>query len=59
MSEESGIYLHNSFYGKRLIFDSIDWMDNGILNGTITIPADYPDARIWLNADSNGVATRP
>lgn len=59
MSEEACIYLHNSKYGKRLIFDSIDWMDNGVLNGSITIPAEYPDARIWLNADASGVATRP
>jgi hypothetical protein len=59
MQEESGIYVHNRIYGKRLIFDSIDWLDNGVLNGTITIPADYPEARIWLNAGSNGIATRP
>lgn len=53
------IYLHNSKYGKRLIFVSIDWMDNGVLNGTITIPAEYPEARVWLNANASGVATRP
>ena len=59
MHEEGGIYVHNRFYGKRLIFDSIDWLDNGVLNGTITIPAEYPEARTWLNADTSGVATRP
>jgi len=59
MSEEPCIYVHNRYYGKRLIFDSIDWMDNGALNGTITIPAEYPEARTWLNADDNGVAARP
>ncbi len=59
MHDEPSIYVHNRFYGKRLIFDSIDWLDNGVLNGTITIPADYPEARTWLNADAGGVATRP
>jgi hypothetical protein len=59
MDEEPCIYVHNRFYGKRLIFDSIDWLDNGVLNGTITIPADFPEARSWLNADASGVATRP
>ena len=58
MHEESGIWVHNRIYGRRLIFDSIDWLDNGVLNGTITIPAEYPDARRWLNADGNGVANR-
>lgn len=59
MHEEPCIYVHNRFYGKRLIFDSIDWLDNGVLNGTITIPVEYPDARVWLNANASGVATRP
>ena len=59
MREEPCIYLHNSNYGRRLVFDTIDWLDNGVLNGTISIPAEYPGARTWLNANSNGVATRP
>jgi len=59
MHEEGGIDVHNRFYGQRLIFDSIDWLDNGFLNGTITIPAEYPEVRSWLNADASGVATRP
>jgi len=57
--DEPCLYVHNRYYGKRLIFDSIDWLDNGALNGTITVPAEYPEARIWLGADENGVATRP
>lgn len=58
-TEEKGAYAHNSLYAKRLIFDSIDWMDNGALDGTITVPAGYPDAREWLDADGTGAATRP
>lgn len=50
-------YVHNFIYAKRMIFDSIDWLDNGILDGVITIPPDG-DVRVWLQADSNGVARR-
>lgn len=57
-SDEKGMFAHNRSLAKRLIFDSIDWMDNGVLDGTITIPAVYAEARTWLTATS-GVATRP
>jgi Cytochrome c554 and c-prime len=52
-------YVHNGIYTKRLLFDSIDWLDNGVLNGTITIPVSLGNLRIWLFADSNGIAVRP
>lgn len=60
-TEEKGGYIHNSLYVKRLIFDSIDLMTHGPgrMTGSITIPAGYPDARLWLGADAGGVATRP
>ncbi len=57
-SDEAGGFVHNRIYVKRLIFDSIDWLDNGALNGTITIPAAYAEARAWLGADASGVVTR-
>lgn len=44
MTEEEGIFVHNSRYGKRLIFDSIDWLDNGVLNGNISSSA----ADAWI-----------
>jgi hypothetical protein len=28
-------FVHNSLYTRRLIFDSIDWLDNGVLDGNI------------------------
>lgn len=60
VGDEAGAYVHNYTYAKRLIFDSIDWMDNGALDGDITIPAGYPNARIWLDADmTTGVVSRP
>lgn len=56
---EAGAFAHNRFYVKRLIFDSIDWLDNGVMDGQITIGAVYPEARIWLTADLvTGIATR-
>lgn len=57
---EPGAFVHNSLYAKRLIFDSIDWLDNGSMDGQITIAAADSAARIWLNADAaTGIATRP
>jgi len=59
-TEDPGGYAHNIYYVKRLIFDSIDWLDNHTFDGTITIPAGYPAARTWFNANATtGVATRP
>lgn len=36
-SDEPGGYAHNRKYVKRLIFDSLDWLDNGTFDGTITL----------------------
>jgi hypothetical protein len=50
-AEEPGAFAHNRFYVKRLIFDSLDWLDNGVLDGTINInSATYPAAAAWLGA---------
>ncbi|WP_213194586.1 multiheme c-type cytochrome [Desulfuromonas sp. AOP6] len=52
LHHEMGAYAHNSLYAKRLIFDSIDWLDNGTLDGTITVDAvAYPAAATWLDGD--------
>lgn len=60
LHHEPGAYAHNRFYAKRLIFDSIDWLDNNILDGTIVIDAAFPEARHWLSADpTTGIANRP
>jgi hypothetical protein len=51
LKHEPGAYAHNRYYAKRLIFDSIDWLDNGVLDNTITIDAGiYPEADIWLGS---------
>jgi len=32
LSVDGGAYIHNSKYTKRLIYDAIDWLDDGVLN---------------------------
>jgi hypothetical protein len=65
LHHEPGAYAHNRYYAKRLIFDSIDWLDNGALDAAITIDADtYPEAAVWFGAapgttGSYSVTTRP
>jgi len=53
-------YVHNPTYTKRVIFDSIDWMDNGKLDGTITVDAvAFPKAAAWLGVPAGGTVKRP
>lgn len=61
---EPGAFAHNSLYAKRLVFDSIDYLDNGILDGLITIDTGtYLAAARWYGAPAeqtgNFVAARP
>lgn len=35
LAEEPGAFAHNSDYTKRLIYDSIDWLDNGALDNDV------------------------
>lgn len=36
LSHEPGAYVHNRYYAKRLLFDTIDWVANGVLDGEIS-----------------------
>ncbi|PLX77978.1 MAG: hypothetical protein C0614_09110 [Desulfuromonas sp.] len=48
-SDEPGGFAHNRYYVKRAIFDAIDWVDNGVLDGTIAdYSATYPEGAHWL-----------
>lgn len=59
LHHEPGAYAHNRFYAKRILFDSIDWVDNFALDGSISIDAvSYPEAAHWFEAEA-GVASRP
>lgn len=58
-TEEKGGFAHNRYYVKRLIFDSIDWLDNGSFDGKITInTATYPKAAHWFGADATGLVSK-
>ena len=51
-AEEQGGFVHNPRYVKQLIFDSIDWLQDGVLNGTISTngidAATYGTGLHWL-----------
>jgi hypothetical protein len=59
---EPGAYAHNSNYTKRLIFDSIDWLDNESLGASIDLSAS-PEAAEWYQGDgitsNDNSVTRP
>jgi len=61
LHHEPGAYAHNRYYAKRLIFDSIDWLQNGSLTGSITIDeVAYAAGAEWFGADADtNIATRP
>ncbi len=54
LEHDPGGYAHNRIYSKRLIFDAIDFIDNGVLDGVITVTG---DAATYLdgNAATAGV----
>lgn len=35
LEHDPGAYVHNRMYVKRLIYDSIDWLDDGIMNYSV------------------------
>ncbi|MDW7645312.1 MAG: cytochrome c3 family protein [Desulfuromonadales bacterium] len=51
-SDEKGGFAHNRYYVKRLIFDSIDYLEDGTLHGTIAdYSASYPAGAAWLGTE--------
>lgn len=34
LRNEPGAYVHNHYYVRRLVYDSIDWLDDGVLNSS-------------------------
>lgn len=43
---DPAVYVHNSHYGKRILFDTLDYLDDGVVNGGVTLDleaADYLD----------------
>lgn len=35
LSHEPGAYVHNQLYARRLIYDAIDYLDDGVLNSSV------------------------
>jgi hypothetical protein len=35
LEHDPGAYVHNRMYVKRLIYDSIDWLDDGVMNYSV------------------------
>ncbi|MGA1862318.1 hypothetical protein OWM07_05500 [Deferribacter thermophilus] len=58
ISHEPGAFAHNRYYAKRVIFDAIDFFDNGVLDGTIDLSS-YANACEWYGAISCDNVTRP
>ncbi len=54
-----GANAHNRYFTKRLIFDSIDWLDNNTLDGTFELSS-YTEAEAYLcSRDPVDAVTRP
>ncbi|PLX95704.1 MAG: hypothetical protein C0621_03285 [Desulfuromonas sp.] len=49
--DEHGGYVHNRYYAKQLLFDSIDYLQNGSITGNITV--NDATAAAWLDGDSD------
>ncbi len=70
LEHEPGAYVHNSKYAKRLIYDSMDWIDDGALNNSVgakldALPAEtsykagamtylLPSGPLWRGAYPDG-----
>lgn len=45
---EPGAFVHNSLYAKRLIYDSIDYIDDNTLNSSVAATIGVGPALTWL-----------
>ncbi len=51
-SQEPGAFAHNRYYVKRLLYDAIDWMDDGVLNystGATLTAIKNGSNPVWIN----------
>jgi hypothetical protein len=57
LEHDPGAYVHNRMYVKRLIYDSIDWLDDGIMNYSVgaTLNATSASAEAMTYLLPNGV----
>lgn len=61
LAHDGGGYVHNRIYAKRLLFDAIDFIGDGALDGAILVDETlYPAAAVWFAADpATNRAVRP
>lgn len=50
LAHEPGAFAHNRYYAKRIIFDAINFMQDGVLDGVIDLSA-YPKAAAWYQGE--------
>lgn len=48
--DDNAGYVHNRYYAKQLLFDSIDYLEDGVINGSITVGD--AAAATWLDGDA-------
>lgn len=61
LTHEQGAYAHNMVYAKRLIYDSIDYVDDGVLNNSVvttinglsSLDADQKSAAVGYLTNTN------
>lgn len=54
LRHEPGAYAHNMIYTKRLIYDSIDFLDNGVFDNSVSVTINNQSG---LNATQKATAT--
>jgi len=61
LAHDPGGFAHNRFYAKRLIWDSIDYIDDGIINNSTpaTLPLVLPAGQVLTDAQAYLGTTRP
>jgi hypothetical protein len=63
LEHDPGAYAHNSVYAKRLLYDSIDWVDDGIMNysvaGTLIGLGNTEAIEYLLMGENNDATDRP
>ncbi|HIJ96370.1 MAG TPA: hypothetical protein HPP94_11655 [Desulfuromonadales bacterium] len=68
LKHEPGAFAHNRTYAKRLIFDSLEYLQKGTVNGTLdfsslsydgSITVDIVKASAYLSKEGAPLGTRP
>ena len=58
LKHEPGAFAHNRVYAKRLIFDSVDYLQHGAVTGIINFTS-FSSATVPVSAARTYIGTRP